>query len=52
MPLKLAIIIIVAAVIIAIVLSMIGVLRGGITQATGDINRSLVEKINQSLNTS
>ena len=52
MPLKLAIIIIVAAVVIAIVLSMTGTLRSGITQATSEVNRSLVERVNQSLNTS
>lgn len=50
MPLKLAIVIIVAAVVIAILLSMTGTLRSGITEATGEINRSLVQRVNQSLN--
>ncbi|MBI4406826.1 hypothetical protein HY571_02840 [Candidatus Micrarchaeota archaeon] len=50
MPLKLAIIIIAAAVVIAIILSMTGTLRSGIGTATGEINRSLVERVNTSLN--
>jgi hypothetical protein len=49
LPLKYAIIILVAAVVIAIAIGMVTVLKGGIGNVTAEINESLVSEVNKSL---
>ena len=50
LPLKYAIIILVAALVIALVIAMISGLKVGILQSTTQINHSMVSSVNQSLN--
>lgn len=49
LPLKYAILILVAALVIAIVIAMVTGLKFGILQSTSQINQTMVEQVNQSL---